>query len=215
MKKQPELLARLTFKIPRVAAVAGIVFSLLLAISIILIGVARPTQGNEWIAPPIWAIGLNLIPFAGIAFLWFIGVLRERIGIYENRIFATVFLGSGLLFLAMLFVAAAVAASFELLPKSSSSTAIINYSENITYNIMDIYAMKMAAIFMTSTSSILLRTAILSRWLSYIGYACALGLLVLNTSWEWMLLLFPFWVFLLSLELLVTKLPPSINNSRA
>ena len=53
---------------------------------------------------------MNLIPFAGIAFLWFIGVLRDRIGEREDRFFATVFLGSGLLFVAMLFVAAAIAA---------------------------------------------------------------------------------------------------------
>ena len=55
------------------------------------------------------AIALNLIPFAGIAFLWFIGVVRDRIGGREDRFFATVFLGSGFLFVGMLFVAAAVA----------------------------------------------------------------------------------------------------------
>ena len=54
------------------------------------------------------AIALNLVPFAGIAFLWFIGVLRDRIGEHEDRFFATVFLGSGLLFVAMIFVAAAI-----------------------------------------------------------------------------------------------------------
>ena len=42
---------------------------------------------------------MNLIPFAGIAFLWFIGVLRDRLGEQEDRFFATVFFGSGLLFL--------------------------------------------------------------------------------------------------------------------
>lgn len=33
---------------------------------------------------------------AGIAFLWFIGVIRDRSGAHEDRFFATVFLGSGL-----------------------------------------------------------------------------------------------------------------------
>ena len=55
------------------------------------------------------AVALNLIPFAGIAFLWFVGVVRDRVGEREDRFFATVFLGSGLLFVAMLFVGAAVA----------------------------------------------------------------------------------------------------------
>jgi hypothetical protein len=55
------------------------------------------------------AIALNLIPFAGIAFLWFLGVVRDRIGEREDRFFAKVFLGSGLLFVGMMFVGAAVA----------------------------------------------------------------------------------------------------------
>ena len=48
----------------------------------------------------------HLVPFAGIAFLWFIGVVREQLGNVEDRLFSTVFLGSGLLFLAMLFIGA-------------------------------------------------------------------------------------------------------------
>ena len=48
-------------------------------------------------------MGLYLVPFAGIAFLWFIGVVRDRIGEREDKFFATVFFGSGLLFVAMLF----------------------------------------------------------------------------------------------------------------
>ena len=56
------------------------------------------------------SLSLQLLPFAGIAFLWFIGVLRDRIGSGEDRFFATVFLGSGLLFVAMFFVSGAMAA---------------------------------------------------------------------------------------------------------
>ena len=53
-------------------------------------------------------LALNLVPFAGIAFLWFIGVVRDRLGMYEDRFFATIFFGSGILFLAMFFAAATV-----------------------------------------------------------------------------------------------------------
>ena len=42
-------------------------------------------------------MAVNLVPFAGIAFLWFIGVLRDRLGALEDRFFATVFLGLGML----------------------------------------------------------------------------------------------------------------------
>ena len=62
------------------------------------------------------ALALNLVPLAGVAFLWFIGVLRDRLGQQEDRFFATVFFGSGLLFLAMLFAAAAVIGAVTLSP---------------------------------------------------------------------------------------------------
>jgi hypothetical protein len=48
---------------------------------------------------------------AGIAFLWFIGVIRDHLGDREDRFFATVFLGSGLLFVAMLFICGGIIAT--------------------------------------------------------------------------------------------------------
>ena len=101
---------------PRAAAVAGIIFSALLITALVLLRLSAPAHASNpgaWLSNPRnrgeVAVALNLVPFAGIAFLWFIGVLRDRIGEREDRFFATVFLGSGLLFVAMMFVAAAVA----------------------------------------------------------------------------------------------------------
>ena len=62
-----------------------------------------------------------LMPFAGISFLWFIGVVRDGLGRYEDRFFATVFLGSGLLFLATMFVATTVAGGLV-----ASNTGVID-----------------------------------------------------------------------------------------
>ncbi len=100
-------------KTPKAAAVAGVIFSLLTLASFGLLWSAIPADQQ---ASGAWLVAngneitlaLNLIPFAGIAFLWFIGVIRDQLGQREDRFFATVFLGSGLLFLGMLFVAAAV-----------------------------------------------------------------------------------------------------------
>ena len=61
------------------------------------------------------------MPFAGVAFLWFIGVLRDRLAQLEDRFFATVFFGSGLLFLAMLFAAAAVIGAVVLVASISDA----------------------------------------------------------------------------------------------
>src|SRR5262245_20274 len=104
---------------PKAAAIAGIVFSILLVVIFVLLRLSLPTESSAAIevfqvrAETI-ALAISLIPFAGVAFLWFIGVVRDRLGPLEDRLFATVFLGSGLLFLAMLFCAAAVVSAMAL-----------------------------------------------------------------------------------------------------
>src|SRR5436305_2714668 len=100
-------------KTPKAAAVAGIVFSLLM---FAIFALLRPSIPDDPLDSGAWLVAntkritlaLNLVPFAGVAFLWSIGVLRDRLDRHEDRFFATVFLGSALLFLSMLFVAAAV-----------------------------------------------------------------------------------------------------------
>ena len=99
---------------PRAAAIAGILFGVLFAASLILLRSAIPADpysGVDWIEHEALRIGiaLDLIPFAGIAFLWFIGVVRDRLGSYEDQFFSSVFFGSGILFLAMIFVSVAIA----------------------------------------------------------------------------------------------------------
>ena len=105
MEREP--LEPRNLRTPRAAAVAGIIFSALLITALVLLRLSAPAHASNpgaWLSNPRnraeVAVALNLIPFAGIAFLWFIGVLRDRIGDREDRFFATVFLGSGLLFVA-------------------------------------------------------------------------------------------------------------------
>ena len=114
-------LTREGMRTPRAAAVAGIAFSVLLTAAFVLVRWALlgdPDSSGEWITDgsrrDAVVLALNLLPFAGIAFLWFMGVLRDRIGVNEDRFFATVFLGSGLLFVAMVFACAAVAGGLVL-----------------------------------------------------------------------------------------------------
>jgi len=112
-------LIRARLKTPRAAAIAGILFSVLLIAGLLLFRLsvrADPLEAGAWLntSSNTIALALNLIPFAGIAFLWFIAVLRDRLGELEDRFFATVFLGSGLVFLAMLFASAAVAGGIIL-----------------------------------------------------------------------------------------------------
>jgi hypothetical protein len=194
----------------RAAAVAGIIFAVFLITALVLLRVsvpARPGVPGAWLTDSrrrtAVAIALNLIPFAGIAFLWFIGVLRDRIGEREDRLFATVFLGSGLLFVGMLFVAAAVAgATIGAASSARPDADVLNLSRNLTGSLLNVYSMRMAAVFTLTTVNIARRTAIVSRWLILAGLACALTLLVGIGISPWVELLFPAWILALSLEIL-------------
>lgn len=119
---------------PQAVAISGIVFSALYIASLVLLRLAVPADPMEaggWLADRevrnCVHIAINLFPFTGIAFLWFMAVLRNRIGQFEDRFFATVFLGSGLLFVAMLFTAGSV--SRRLLDTFSTASSLPSQSE--------------------------------------------------------------------------------------
>lgn len=212
--------ARLTT--PRAAAVAGIIFSVLLIISLLLIRFSIPDNmlaAEDWLARSSQTVtlALNIVPFAGIAFLWFIGVVRDRIGEHEDRLFATVFLGSGLLFLAMLFASAATAGGmigmYGAHERLVVDSGIYAYSSAVTYQIMNIYAMRMAGVFMISTCTLSLRTDITPRWMAYLGIALALFLLLSITVFAWASLLFPLWVLMISVHILISNIKESEKES--
>jgi hypothetical protein len=140
-------LSTLRLRTPRAAAIAGLLFSLLLAAAFVLLRLSVPADPQE---PGSWlrtnsqtiALAMNLIPFAGIAFLWFIGVLRDRLGEQEDRFFATVFFGSGLLFLGSLFVTAAVVGAllmaFAENPEELVGSATFQFARALAYALMNV-----------------------------------------------------------------------------
>src|SRR5258705_5262340 len=154
------VLTHAQLKTPKAAAIAGIGFSLLLLLILWLLRTsipADPLEAGAWLATDTRAItvALNLVPFAGVAFIWFIGVVRNRLGQFEDRFFASVFFGSALLFLAMLFAAAAVIGAVMLVasvsePNELISSATFRFARAVSYIIMNVYAIKMAAVFIPS-----------------------------------------------------------------
>jgi hypothetical protein len=199
---------------PRAAAVAGILFSILLITSQMLVWVSMPATSDAAAKKIISQskaipLALNLLPFAGIAFLWFIAVVRDRLGAMEDRFFATVFLGSGLLYIAMTFTSAALAAGLIRVlsnsPEILSQPGAYALSRAQIYQTMNVYGIKMAGVFMFSTSTILLRTGIVQRWIPLIGYALGVALLLSIGIILWIPLVFPLWVFLVSTAILFQK----------
>ena len=211
MSHEPLLITQ-RMRTPRAAAIAGIVFSLLLITSMLLIWTSVPANPRGPAADVIShlkviSFSYNLLPFAGVAFLWFIAVVRDRLGVLEDRFFATVFLGSGLLFIAMMFNVGALAGGLIDTLGSNSGSLIQSGTYSLSraeiYQTMHTYAMKMAGVFMISTSTISLRTRIFPRWMAMLGYVLALVLLLSLGRTEWFLLVFPLWVFLISVYILI------------
>src|SRR6516162_1078172 len=216
-----EYLLRANLRTPKAAAIAGMLFSFLLMAAFSLLRISVPADPQE---PGSWlrtnsgtiALALNLVPFAGIAFLWFIGVLRDRLAELEDRFFATVFFGSGLLFLAMLFASAAtgggIIIAYTARREGLLDSPTFTFARAVTYEIMNLYAVKMAAVFMISTSTLAIRTGIIARWIAFLGYAFALFLLLGERYIEWILMLFPLWVLLVSIYILIDNLrrPPQV-----
>jgi hypothetical protein len=209
-------LTRTHLKTPKAAAIAGIAFSfLMLAIFWLLRRSipADPLETGAWLAAETKtvALALNLVPFAGVAFLWFIGVLRDRLGQEEDRFFATVFFGSALLFLAMLFALAAVAGAIVLAASSAQPNELINsvtfrFARATAYILMNVYAVKMAAVFMFTTSTVVIYTGIAPRWIAYLGYVLAFVLLIGSYYISWSFAVLPVWVLLISVCILIDNL---------
>jgi hypothetical protein len=212
----PFLLER---RAPRSAGIAGIVFSVLFIGSVVLVA-QRPPEGLDaaglvaWFETsaktPVTIATLYLSPFAGIAFLWFIGVIRDRIGAQEDRFMSTVFQGSGVLFVAMYWAAAAVMASLVAGNRFDAAPALtagnLESVRSLAFSFLFVLAVRAAAVFMLVASTIGLRTGTFPKWLAIAGYAIALVMLLSVSFLQWIVMLFPVWVFGASVFILSAEL---------
>jgi len=202
----------------RAAGIAGLLFAVLFVASILLLR-NHPAPGSSADEIRAWylrdsskqvaLVGLYLAPFAGIAFLWFIAVIRQHLGDREDKFFGTVFLGSGLLFVAMMFAAAAAAGSplaavkFQDAPVPSPDAVVA--LRGLAYTFLYVYGIRAAGVFVISVSTVGLRTAALPRWLVFCGYAFALVMLLSVSFFHFVVLLFPLWVAAVSIVILLTR----------
>jgi hypothetical protein len=200
---------------PRAAAIAGILFGLLFSTSLVLMRNALPEEFSNdttWVTSSAlqmsWALGM--MPFAGIAYLWFIGVARDRLGELEDRFFSSVFYGSSLLFLAMVFVSMALAGgiliTYPIFTGETPDYSAIVFGRAVMLQISNVYALRMAGVTMISLATIWIRTGLMPRWLTWLTYLLALALLVVVNFNLWVTLIFPAWVTLVSLFILWTQL---------
>lgn len=200
-----------SLRAPRAAAVAGMVFAVILGTAIVLIRRVVPATGAD---PGSWltsdqrrdqvTLALGLLPFAGIAFLWFIAVVRDHIGAREDRFFATVFLGSGFAFVAMLFAAGAVASGLVAsVGPGGDLPEHWEFGRRLVFTLMNTYGLRMAAVFTVATTTLGGRLGLIPQWLVAVGYLSAVSLLLVIGLVPLATLLFPLWVLMLSIHILM------------
>ena len=202
---------------PRGAAVAGIIFGLLLIAAMVFLYIELQSDSTGTLAGlaeqgELVALALQLIPFAGIAFLWFIGVERDRLGEHEDKFLSTVNLGSGLLYLAMLFVATAMGtgfvAGYAFGPEPAPENQAASFARALMYNLSAVFVARMAAVFMISSATAWLRTHVMPTWVALVTYIVALILLFIVNISVWVSLVFPVWVLVVSIVMLTRRFLP-------
>lgn len=199
----------------RAAGLAGFAFVALTVTSLVLVR-DQPGAGSSQKAIEQFysdgggfgavLIGLNLAPFAAIAFLWFIAAIRRQVGDREDRFFSTVFIGSGLLYLASYLAAAILGAAPALAVQFADaqvpSAEAIGISHGTGWGFFSVVGIRFAGVFMIVVSTIGRRTGALARWLVVIGFVFAIILLATATISSPVGALFAVWVALVSVELI-------------
>jgi hypothetical protein len=193
---------------PTAAAVAGIVFAVLFVTSAALIRAGFPdapvrsllTPAVTRIDPDLVRMGLQLLPFTGIAFLWFIGVVRTQFGRHEDQLFATVFLGTGLLLVAVLLMAAAIGAAVldQNVGRDAVDGTAVRIATNTLYSLLYVIAPKLAGGFVLVTTNVMTRVGVIPRWLSVIGVLVGLMMFGLVDRIGWSVYALPLWVLCIS-----------------
>jgi hypothetical protein len=195
--------AQRQIRAPWAASIAGLLFSVLFTAALVLVRSQLDETGQS---AGIVIGGLYLAPFAGIMFLWFVAVIRDQIGEREDRFFATVFFGSGLLFVGLLFTTAAVvstpAALVEFMGGTQPSAESITLLRALGYTLLFALATRAAAVFMIATATIGIRSGVFPRWFALVGYLLGLVLLVAVSFADWFILVLPAWVAVVSVFIL-------------
>ena len=205
--------ARREIRSPRSAAFAGIGYSILMITGMFLLAsIARVSL--EDITPELlesWSkkasLIILLVPFAGIAFLWFTGVIRDLLGEQEDRFFATLFYGSGIIQVVLLFIwgaiFGAIMATRAMMVNESIDARMYLFGFALMNEIIGNYALRMAGIYMTAINSLWSKTGLVPRWLTIITYLLAFGFLLAAEKFREARFIFPIWVFVVSVYILI------------
>lgn len=200
-------------------AVAGCVFAVLLIVGLALVRTA-PGLGvsdaaysafySDGHSDVLVTVGLHIVPFAGIAFLWYAVSLRTLLMAVPGerpQLPAWLQLASGVVVVCMMFVASALVGAVALLRVFSAdplpAPEVARALASAGYGVAFVYGVRAAGMFMMTTTALLRHAHLMPRPLVWVSYLLALGLLISTTFHPAILLLFPAWVVLSCAAMLV------------
>lgn len=173
---------------------------------------SNPDVGSD----ALWS--LQVLAIATIGFLWFIAVIRGRIGTNEPKLFGTVFLGAGILLAALMFVGAAAVAAPALLVSEGNRTVDPDAAATTTsfaIILLAVFAPRVASVFVLSLSSLALRTGALPRWLIVLSYIFGVGMFINVTFSKPNVYGFPAWIALVSVVMFIRRRDPEMATATA
>jgi hypothetical protein len=190
-------------------AIAGLVFSVLFVAAWLLLRESPSFDTGEeelvaYYGDPDRRRGsaiaaLYLVPFAGVAFIWFMAALRDRYlraAVRENTILSTAQVVAGALVVTSLFTLATTELAVVWLAETDElfDIATVRSLLAIGESTSDIMALRSAAVFVGVSSTRAVRSGLFPRGYGAVSVATALALLFVFESLHWVSLLFPAWV---------------------
>jgi hypothetical protein len=149
-------------------------------------------------------VALYLLPFAGIAFIWFIVSLRVWIAARTtkpiNELFSSVQLVSGIVFLALLFSAAAAISIGAVTYSGTDDTRSMDVAREFPLyggSLFFVFATRMGAMFVFTTTKICSSANIIPKWFQLIGIVVGVVMLLTSSFNRGMIVVFPLWVLAL------------------
>jgi hypothetical protein len=196
------------------AVCSGIAFSILFTLGLVLINqiprLGSPdstyttfyTSGSGGV---LVTVGLYLVPFAGIAFLWFMMALRALLD-RPADLTQGLQLASGVAFACMLFAGTAAAGAVALMLHFTNvpppPVSVDRVLTSVGYGLVFVYGVRVAGMFTITTTTLARRARLIPRWLAVLSYLMAAFLLVTTTTEPAALLVYPAWVLLMSVAML-------------
>ena len=151
-------------------------------------------------------VALYLLPFAGISFLWFVVSVRMWISARAvrpiNNLFSNVQFSSGLIFLTLLFASAAAMSVGPITFNASDdlpTPVVIRDFPLFGSSLFFVFATRMGAMFVFTTTRICSSAGIIPRWFTIHGLLVGITMLLTASFNRWLIVVFPLWVLVLCL----------------